>query len=209
MFSACRRSNASGPAPRPRESDLDDGAGLRAQDRRSSPRAVSLARVGFVPSGFEAHEIRLLDQDLRRLLDEHDAVATGIVAASAFNSVVLPVPVPPEMRMLFLPSTARRSCPARSRERSNGDEVVQRIPMRELPHGQRRPINRARREHRGHTRAILQPCVEHRLVIEISSPQARAMFLIATVRFAPPACAPPARALHAVPRTRAGRRRSP
>ena len=111
------------------------------------------------PARLEADQVGLLDQDLGRLLDQDDAVGGSIVAASALSSVVLPVPVPPDMRM-FLPLALRRG---RAEARQCHDAVppptssVQRIVMRELPHRQRRAIDRAWREHGGHTRAILEP----------------------------------------------------
>ena len=48
---------------------------------------------------------------------------------------------------------------------SDGDQVVQRVAVRELPDRQRRPVDGTRREHRGHARAVLEARVEHRLTL--------------------------------------------
>jgi hypothetical protein len=101
VLRACSRSNASGaahlahedaigPVPQGRPQQVGDGHG---RQRRFLPeRRLRAPRL-------EPHEVGLVDENLGRLLDQHDAVLAGIVAASAFSSVVLPVPVPPEMRM--------------------------------------------------------------------------------------------------------------
>ena len=90
--------------------------------------------------------------------------SAGIVAASALSSVVLPVPVPPEIRTFFRFRTASVELLCQFVcEGSDCDEFLQGVTVRELPHGQRRPVDRARRKHRGHSRAILEPRVERRL----------------------------------------------
>ena len=90
----------------------------------------------------------------------------GIVCATAFSSVVFPVPVPPEIRMLWRAATAtRRTSASAARDGADLDQIVQRESVRELPDGQRRSIDRTRREHRGHARAVLEARVEHRLAL--------------------------------------------
>jgi hypothetical protein len=44
-------------------------------------------------------------------------------------------------------------------------EIVQRVTVREFPDGERRSIDSARREHRGHARTVFEPRVEHRLAL--------------------------------------------
>ena len=64
--------------------------------------------------------------DLRGLLDDDDAIHVGIWAASAFSSVVLPVPVPPEIRMFCCVATALRELRCQGlRERAPVDEIVE------------------------------------------------------------------------------------
>jgi hypothetical protein len=50
-------------------------------------------------AGFQAHHVRLLQLQFGRVLDGHDALARRDVALRMFSSVVLPEPVPPEIRM--------------------------------------------------------------------------------------------------------------
>ena len=111
--------------------------------------------------------------------------SSGMCAASALSSVVLPVPVPPEIRMFCCVATAsvelRRQC---RRQRADVDELVEAVAVRELPNGQRPGPPTA---HGGNIAATREPSSRRAsssgCISEISSPQARAMFLIATVRF--------------------------
>ena len=74
----------------------------------------------------------------------------GMKADSAFSVVVLPVPVPPEMRTLSFPRTqAARNCAAFGVSEPNVDQVVHRVRVaRELPDRQRRALERERRDDR-------------------------------------------------------------
>ena len=68
--------------------------------------------------------------------------------------------------MLWRAATAaRRTSASAACQRSDGDQVVQRESVRELPDGQRRSVDGTRREHRGHARAVLESGVEHRLTL--------------------------------------------
>ena len=90
--------------------------------------------------------------------------SSGMRAASALSSVVLPVPVPPEIRMFCCAATAAVSCAASGRRQgADVDEVVQAVAARELPNRERRSGHGTRREHRGDARAVLEPRIQHRL----------------------------------------------
>jgi hypothetical protein len=52
----------------------------------------------LLPAGFEAHELRLGELNLRGVFDQQDALVRRMNFPSAFNSVVLPVLVPPQIR---------------------------------------------------------------------------------------------------------------
>ena len=108
-----------------------------------------------------------------------------MVAASALSSVVFPVPVPPEIRM-FLRRLHGRHQRVRQRRRS-----ASRLP-RARPSAYRcvnfRTVSVGpSTEHGGNIAATREPSSRRAssagCTSEISSPHARAMFLIATVRF--------------------------
>jgi hypothetical protein len=71
----------------------------------------------------------------------------------------------------------------RTRQPPDADEIVQRVTVREFPDGERRSST----AHGGNIAATREPSSSRASSIgwrsEISSPHARAMFLIATVRF--------------------------
>ena len=85
-------------------------------------------------------------------------------AASALSSVVLPVPGSArDEDVLLRPDGADESVRNLRRQRADLHQLVERVAAGELSNGQRRPGDRARREHRGHARAVLEPRVEQRL----------------------------------------------
>ena len=186
MLSACSRSKASASADLADQNPIRPVAQCRPDEIRNRHRGQRrlLAEWDLGPPRFKPHEIRLLDQDFGRLLDENDPIAVGDRCGERIQQRRLARAGPAgDQDVLAVADGCVKLRGEVARERSDVDELVQGVAVRELPNGQRRAVDRARREHRGHARAILKPCVEHRLVSEISSPQARAMFLIATVRF--------------------------
>ena len=62
-------------------------------------RNLAAVRIGL---GFGGDEVRLADMQLRRILNNKNALISGMASASTL-AVVLPVPVPPAIRM-FCPS---------------------------------------------------------------------------------------------------------
>ena len=85
----------------------------------------------------------------------------GMCAASALSSVVFPVPVPPEMRMLrSRVDGVTKGVGHTGRESTTLDQLGQREPLREFPDGQDRSRHRTWREHRGHPRAVLEAGVQ-------------------------------------------------
>jgi hypothetical protein len=57
----------------------------------------------------------------------------------------------------------------RTRQRPDADEIVHRVTVREFPDGERRAIDSARPEHRGHARTVFEPRVEHRLALGVAA----------------------------------------
>ena len=111
---------------------------------------------------------------------------SGISAARAFSSVVLPVPVPPEIEDVLL----RRRPRPRAAPPASGDHASRLRPDRPgCTGGVNLRIVRTgpATAHGGNIAATRDPSSSRASSIgcisEISSPQARAMFLIATVRF--------------------------
>ena len=150
----------------------------RRQRRLLSERRLSAPR-------FEAQHVRLVEVDLGGLLDDDDAIASGMWAASALSSVVFPVPVPPEIRMFCCVATAcdqlRMPVPVSARQRRPARRrLYRRVNFRMVSAG---PAT----AHGGNIAATREPSSSRAsssgCMSEISSPQARAMFLIATVRF--------------------------
>ena len=82
-----------------------------------------------------------------------------------FSSVVLPVPVPPEMRMLRRPSTAaRRNSADGARHRALGDQVVDdHFPLGELADRERRAADGQRSDDRVDAAAVGEPGIDQRL----------------------------------------------
>ena len=109
---------------------------------------------------------------------------SGIRAARAFSSVVFPVPVPPEMRMLRSAAIAATSLWASADDNvpisTRSSSVYRRPNLRIVRAG-------PAMAHGGNIAATRDPSSSRASRIgcnsEISSPQARAMFLMATVRF--------------------------
>ena len=91
----------------------------------------------------------------------------GRNAASAFSSVVLPVLVPPLIRMFSFALDRRPDVREHvGRQRADPHQFVRREePRLELANGQRRAADAARREDRGHARAVRQARVEDRLLL--------------------------------------------
>ena len=91
---------------------------------------------------------------------------SGMCAASAFSSVVFPVPVPPDTRMFCCARTAPTSRSAISGVSvpicTSSSRVYRRVNFRMVND---RARDRARREHRGHARTVLEPSVEQWLHI--------------------------------------------
>ena len=115
VLRACSRSNASAPRTSPTR--------MRSGRCRSVARSRSAIVTGGSgaswPSGACARrassrsEVRLVQVNLGRLLDHTMRSRSGMCAAKAFSSVVLPVPVPPEIRMFCSVAIA---CVSMSRE---------------------------------------------------------------------------------------------
>ena len=84
---------------------------------------------------------------------------------SALSVVVLPEPVPPQTRIVARERTARaRKSSSGRRQRPVGDQVVGReAAAAEAADRQRRPVERERRDHDVHARAVRQPRVGQRL----------------------------------------------
>ena len=81
------------------------------------------------------------------------------------SSVVLPVPVPPEMRM-FSPAEHGRpqKLGRRAGHRALGDQVVDdQLPLGELANRERRAAHGQRRDHRVHAAAIGKAGIHQRL----------------------------------------------
>ena len=93
--------------------------------------------------------------------------STGRNAASAFKSVVLPVLVPPLIKMFFPAAIA--VCERRQhlrRHRADAHEFLGgEEPRLKLADRQRRAAEAARREDGGHARAVRQARVEDRLLL--------------------------------------------
>ena len=120
---------------------------------------------------FEPKHVRFVQMNLGRLLDQTITRSrSGMCAASALSSVVLPVPVPPEIRMFCCVAIGSHELGPRSPAVSapTSHQVVEAVPARELPDGQGRPGDSARREHRRHPRAVLEARVQQRLGIRRS-----------------------------------------
>ena len=86
-------------------------------------------------------------------------------AASAPSVVVLPEPVPPQISSVQrAPHRAAEEVEQRRRQRAVRDEVVRREPARaEAADRQHRPVERERRQHHVHARAVGQARVAQRL----------------------------------------------
>ena len=68
----------------------------------------------MLATGLEPDEVRAIDLEFGRVLDEHHAVVQGRNAASAFSRVVLPVLVPPLIRMFSFFAIASRTAASTS-----------------------------------------------------------------------------------------------
>ncbi len=88
----------------------------------------------------------------------------GTWADTALSSVVFPVPVPPEMRMLSFPRTqcARKSAVCSLRLPSPMRSSSVSASLRELPDRQRRAAERERRDDRVDPAAVGQSGIDHR-----------------------------------------------
>ena len=90
-------------ASAPRTSPMMMRSGRMRSALRTSARCVTsplpsmLARPRLQP-----HHVRLPQLQLGRVLDGDDALAGGMKPDSTLSRVVLPLPVPPEIRMLTL-----------------------------------------------------------------------------------------------------------
>ena len=86
----------------------DDAVGPHAQRvaHEVADRDLALA-LDVLRARLEPHDVPLLELQLGRVLDRDDPVRLGIAAESAFRSVVLPEPVPPEISMLRSALTQR------------------------------------------------------------------------------------------------------
>ena len=96
VFMACNMSSASSPRTSP--TMMRSGRIRRALITRS--RMLDGARAFHVRRArFHARHVRLLQAQFGRVFDGHDALVFRNVAESALSSVVLPAPVPPQIRM--------------------------------------------------------------------------------------------------------------
>ena len=84
--------------PRTSPRMIRSGRQRRADFKRSSKEMLRLESIGLA---FDGQDVRLLDAKLRRILDHHDALSSGIACARMFRSVVFPVPVPPLIRSVL------------------------------------------------------------------------------------------------------------
>ena len=143
VLSACSRSNASAP----RTSPTRMRSGRCRSVARSRSAMVTAGSGASWPSGACARrasnrtQVRLVRGESRTSpRSGRCGRRSGMCAASALSSVVLPVPVPPEIRMFCcgrdrVVSVSRAS---RGGQRADGDQVVEAVPVRELPDRQRR-----------------------------------------------------------------------
>ena len=143
----------------------DDAVGAHAQRVADELADADLALALDVRRArLERDDVALLELELGRVLDRHDALVAGTKPESALSSVVLPEPVPPEIRMLTLPRTqAARNVAGGGRQRAERGQVGQRVRVaRELPDRQRRAAQRERRDDRVDAAAVGQARVDHR-----------------------------------------------
>ena len=97
VFIACSMSKASAPrtSPTMMRSGRMRSALLHELALRDLALALDVGRAGLQP-----HDMRLLQLQLGRVLDRDDALARVDQLRHRVSSVVLPEPVPPEIRML-------------------------------------------------------------------------------------------------------------
>ena len=105
VFIAWSMSSAS--APRTSPTMIRSGRMRNALRSELADRDLALTLDVLRPR-LEPQHVRLIEPQLSRVLDRHDPLRFGDRAEDiAFSSVVLPEPVPPEMRMLSSALTAR------------------------------------------------------------------------------------------------------
>ena len=96
---------------------LKESSSVRASVPRTSPRMIRsgtpaqrrLQKIVEGDAGFEriglafgSQDVRLLNAQLGRILDDYDPLScSGIAWARMFSRVVFPVPVPPLIRMVL------------------------------------------------------------------------------------------------------------
>ena len=115
-------------------------------------------------AGFKPHEIRLVDDDLRGLLNQDDSVLRRDRCRERVEERRLARPRASRDKNVLAPTDGlREACRKRRCEGSALDQFLKAVAVRELRNGERRTIHRAWREHRGHARAVLEPGVERGL----------------------------------------------
>ena len=142
---------------------------IRSGRMRSALRTSSRILTSPMPSMFDGRDSSVITCSCWSWSSAASSIVTmrssfGMNALIAFSVVVLPVPVPPEMRMFSFPLTqAARNCAERAVSVPNEIRSLMRVRVaRELADRQRRPVQRERRDDRVDAAAVGQARVDHR-----------------------------------------------
>ena len=152
-FQACNKSKASAHGPRPNNPVwpvAKRGPEGSAGGRR--PRLVAVWE-GLRRPRFEPNDVRFGDEQLGCFLDQRDPLAVGNEAGQRREQMDLPDPV----RQKSGCSDGGRSCPPGGSEGAGqrpGVHQVERGKRRPAANRERRPIDRTRRDHSRHARAV-------------------------------------------------------
>ena len=161
VFIACSMSSAS--APRTSPTMIRSGR-MRSELRTSSRIAISPSPSMFFGRASSRSTCSWCSWSSAASSIVTIRSASGIAAESAFSSVVLPVPVPPEMRMLSSAWTqSRRNVDGLRRDRAEIDHVVERQTLlRELADRDERAGERQRRDDHVDAASVREARIDHR-----------------------------------------------
>ena len=164
---------------------------MRSGRMRRALRTSSRILISPLPSMFAGRDSSVITCSCWSCSSAASSIVTmrsssGMNAETALSVVVLPVPVPPEMRMFSLPlHTGAEELRRARRQRAERDQVVDRVRVaRELADRQRRAVERERRDDRVDAAAVGKAGIDHRRDSSMRRPTCETILSMMRIRCA-------------------------